>query len=60
MIWKLTSGGRPTQETKEQKREEANRYIEKLQARGYTVSVVEHEHYLDIQYEPTRDTTSTD
>lgn len=51
MIWKLTAGNRPNQETREQKRAEAQRYIEMLEKENIVV-VKEFENYLEIQYEP--------
>lgn len=51
MIWKLIAGNRPNQETREQKRAEAQRYIEMLEKEN-TVVVKEFENYLEIQYEP--------
>lgn len=54
-IWKLVSGGRADQESVDEKRAKAEIYIEKLESRGFSVSVVEHDKFLEINYEPSGD-----
>jgi len=54
-IWKLSSGRRAGQESEDVKREEAEKYIEKLQSEGYKVTVTEHNNFLEIQYESSGD-----
>lgn len=59
-IWKLTTGGRTEQESLEERKERAQDYINKLESKGYEVTIEEKPNHLEINYEPARDSTNTD
>ena len=58
-IWKLQPGGRLGQESREEKLKAGYEYIERMK-QEFDVTVTEHKDYLEIEYEPTGNTSTTD